>query len=185
LPDPKEELVLLEEVGRPAARFDPDAAAPVPERLTDVGLLVALLVTDNEPVRVPVPLGWNVTLTVHEAPAAIDEPQPLVWLKSPLAATADTVAVAVPEFARVTVWARLVAPTVVEPKVSDDGDAARVEEVPLPDPVPVKETVAGPLPALLETVNVPALVPELLGWNVTLTTQEEPVARLPQLLVWL
>jgi hypothetical protein len=178
-------LVVLAEDGRPAARFVPAAAAPVPERLTDVGLLVALLVTDNDPVRVPAPLGWNVTLTVQEAPAAIEEPQPLVWPKSPPAAIDDTVAAALPELVRVTVWAALVAPTVVEPKVSDEGEAARVAEEPPPDPVPVKETVAGLLAALLTTVRLPVLVPAAFGWKVTLTTQEDPLGRLPQLLVWL
>ncbi len=39
---------------------------------------VALLETVSVPVRVPVALGWNVTLTEQFAPAAIDEPQVFV-----------------------------------------------------------------------------------------------------------
>jgi hypothetical protein len=40
-----------------------------------VGLLTALLVTVTEPARVPEAVGLNVTLTVHEAPAAMELPQ--------------------------------------------------------------------------------------------------------------
>src|SRR6202042_3190270 len=67
------------------------AAVPVPVSPTVNGLFVALLVTDTEPVRVPDAVGWNVTVTVHEAPAAIDVPQVFVCAKSPVAATPETV----------------------------------------------------------------------------------------------
>jgi hypothetical protein len=47
-----------------------------------------------------------VTLTVQEAPAAIDEPQVLVCAKSPVTVTPETVAAAVPVLVTVTVCAR-------------------------------------------------------------------------------
>ena len=83
-------------------------AAPVPDSATVVGLFVALLVTVRLPVRVPDAVGVNVTLTVQEPPAAIDVPQLLVCAKSPVAATLETDAAAVPVLVTVTVWAALV-----------------------------------------------------------------------------
>src|ERR1700730_9817612 len=59
-------------------------AVPVPVRLTVLVTPPALTV--RVPVRFPVAVGANFTLTVHEPFAAIDEPQVLVWLKSPVAA---------------------------------------------------------------------------------------------------
>src|SRR5579859_251761 len=52
-------------------------AVPVPERLTVLVTPPALTV--RLPVRLPVAVGLNVTFTVHEPLAAIDEPQLLVW----------------------------------------------------------------------------------------------------------
>jgi hypothetical protein len=51
-------------------------AVPVPVRLTVLVTPPALTV--RVPERVPVAVGANVTLTVHEPAAAIDEPQLLV-----------------------------------------------------------------------------------------------------------
>jgi fumarate reductase subunit D len=63
------------------------------------GLALSAIVT--VPVLVPLALGLNVTLTLHEAPAATLEPQVLVWEKSPLIAMLVMVSVALPEFVRV------------------------------------------------------------------------------------
>lgn len=63
---------------------------PVPERLTVVVLPPAVAV--KVPVRLPVLVGENVTLTVHEAPAAIEVPQLLVWAKLPVMAIEETAA---------------------------------------------------------------------------------------------
>ena len=52
-------------------------AVPVPVRLTVLVTPPALIV--RLPVRVPAAVGENVTLTVHEPPPAIDEPQVLAW----------------------------------------------------------------------------------------------------------
>jgi hypothetical protein len=56
---------------------------PVPERLTDWGLPVALSVRVTAAVRVPLVVGLKVTLIVQLAPAATELPQVLVCAKSP------------------------------------------------------------------------------------------------------
>ena len=60
---------------------------PTPVRLTVWPLLLALSVIDKAPVSVPVAEGVNVTEMVHCAPVAKDEPQLLLWEKSPLTTT--------------------------------------------------------------------------------------------------
>ena len=59
-------------------------AVPVPERDTGVIGTLVLLFTVRVPVREPEAVGWKVTLTVHEELTARDEPQLLVWAKSPV-----------------------------------------------------------------------------------------------------
>jgi hypothetical protein len=79
----------------------------VPERLAVCGLLVALSVTVNVPLRAPAAVGVKVTLIVQFAPAATLAPQLLVWAKSPLLVPVKVMLVmlsAVPcELVRVTV----------------------------------------------------------------------------------
>jgi hypothetical protein len=71
-------------------------------------------------------------------------------------------------FETVTDWAVLAEPTAVDAKERDDGDAVKVAvPVPLVPPVPVSDTVAVPLPALLATDSVPVRVPDAVGRNVT------------------
>ena len=94
-------------------------AVPVPDRLTVLVTPPALTV--RVPVRAPVAVGANVTLTVHEPFAAIDEPQVLVWAKSPVAAMDETAAAEPVGLATVTVCAALVVPVATEPKVSAVG----------------------------------------------------------------
>jgi len=53
-------------------------ATPVPLNETFCGLPAALSVTDSVPVRLPVPVGVNVTLIVQLAPAPRLIPQLLV-----------------------------------------------------------------------------------------------------------
>jgi hypothetical protein len=50
-------------------------AVPVPERLTDWGLPLALSAMLSEAPRLPLPIGAKVMLMAHEAPAAIELPQ--------------------------------------------------------------------------------------------------------------
>ena len=52
---------------------------PVPERLTEWGLPVALSVMVMAPVRVPVAVGVKETLMEQLAAAAREGPQVLVW----------------------------------------------------------------------------------------------------------
>src|ERR1039458_4710787 len=88
---------------------------PLPLRETVVGLLLALLVTVRVPVRLPDAVGLNVTVTVQEPPTAMLV-QLLVWLKSPVTATLETVAAVVPGLVTVTVCAAAVEPTSVRAK---------------------------------------------------------------------
>lgn len=60
-------------------------AVPVPPSVTVCGLLEALSVIVNEPLRVPLAVGVNVTFTVQLELAATLAPQLLVCAKSPLA----------------------------------------------------------------------------------------------------
>jgi hypothetical protein len=94
-------------------------AVPVPDRLTVLVTPPALMVT--LPVLAPVAVGENVTLTVQELFAAIDEPQVLVWAKGPLAVMDETAAAALVELATVTLCAALVVPVNCGPKFSAVG----------------------------------------------------------------
>jgi hypothetical protein len=53
---------------------------PVPERLTDWGLLLALSIKVTAAVIDPALIGANWTLIVHVAPTATLVPQLLVWI---------------------------------------------------------------------------------------------------------
>ena len=65
----------------------------------------------------PVAVGENVTLTVHEPFAAIDEPQVLVWRTSPLAEIEETAAAEPVGLETVTVCAALVVPVALRAEV--------------------------------------------------------------------
>ena len=56
---------------------------PVPERLTDWGLPLALSVMAMAAARLPAAEGVKVTLSAQWDPAASELPQLLVWEKSP------------------------------------------------------------------------------------------------------
>jgi hypothetical protein len=142
---------------------------------------LALLVTVRVPVRFPAAVGLKVTATAQEPPTAIDEPQLLVWLKSPVTATLETVAGAVPELVMVTVCAAAAEPTTVRAKDRLAGLA--VSTGPGAVPVPVRLTVLVTPPAL--TVRLPVRVPVAAGANVTLTVHE-PLAAIdePQVFDW-
>jgi hypothetical protein len=79
------------------------------------------------PVRAPAAVGENVTLTVHEPFAAIDEPHVLVSAKSPLAEMDETEAAALVGLETVTVCAAVVVPVAAEPKLSALGAAVTPE----------------------------------------------------------
>lgn len=90
-------------------------AAPVPVRLTLSGLPVRLAVTVTAAVRVPVTVGWKVTLIVQLAPAATLDPQLLVEEKSPALGPVTWMLerdkVALPAFVNVAVSVVLMVPT--------------------------------------------------------------------------
>jgi len=79
---------------------------PVPVRVTDCGLPVALSETETAPVRVPAAVGLKVTLMVQLAPFACDVPQLFVCEKSPAFAPVivilEIVSVPLPVLNRVT-----------------------------------------------------------------------------------
>jgi hypothetical protein len=79
---------------------------------------VALLDSVTFPVAAPAVVGVNVTLTVQEPFAAIDDPHVLVCAKSPVAAIDETDAAELVGLETVTVCALLVEPTATEPKFS-------------------------------------------------------------------
>ena len=95
----------------------------MPDSATVSGLPGALDATDSVPLAAPLAVGANLTLTVHEPPAAMELPQVLVWLNGPLTLTDDTDAAMVPELDTVTVCAEVVEPTVSLPNERLDGDA--------------------------------------------------------------
>src|SRR5712664_774647 len=152
---------------------------PEPVSATVAGLLLALLVTVRVAVRDPAAVGVNVTVTAQDPPTAMLV-QLLVWLKSPVTATPDTVAAAVPELVTVTVCVEALDPTTVPAK--DRLPGAAFSTGPGAMPVPDKLTVLVTPPAL--TVRVPVRVPVAVGENLTLTVQE-PFAAIdePQVLV--
>ena len=100
-------LLNVSEVGESAAT----GAVPVPDSEMLCGLPAALSVIVTAPVRDPVTVGLNVTLTEQFPPAATLAPQLFVWAKSPLAAMLEMVRAALPVLVSVTAWAVLVVPT--------------------------------------------------------------------------
>jgi hypothetical protein len=147
--------------------------------------LVALLATVRLADAPPAAVGVNVTLTVQEAPAAIEVPQVLVCANGAPAVTEETAAAALPVLVIVTFCAAAVEPTGSLPNATEVGDAVSVALPPLElVPVPDRLTVLVTPPAL--TVRAPVRLPVAVGANVTLTVQEPPAAiDEPQLLVWL
>ena len=152
---------------------------PEPDRPTVVGLLLALLVTVSVPVRAPPTVGVKVTVTAQDAPTATVA-QLLVWLKSPVTDTPETVAEVVPVLEMVTVCAVACEPTTVAAKARLPG--LGLSTGPGAVPVPERLTVLVTPPAF--TVSEPDLLPVAVGLNVTVTAQE-PLAAMddPQLLV--
>jgi hypothetical protein len=168
------------------ARFVlPPLVVPVPVRGTVSEGLVALLATVRLAEAAPVVVGVKVTLTVQDAPAAIEEPQVLVCANGAPAETDDTLAAALPVLVTVTLLEPEVDPTASLPKDSEVGEAVSVALPPPPPlvPVPDRLTVLAVPPAL--TVRVPVRAPAAVGVNVTLTVHE-PFAGIdePHVLVW-
>jgi hypothetical protein len=123
----------------------------------------------------------NVTFTVQDAPTDSVE-QLFVWLKSPVAATAEIVADVVPELDTVTCCVADELPTTVPGKDRLGGFGLMTG--PGATPVPDKGTVLVMPEAVM--ARVPVREPVAVGVNLTLTVQDEPAAMLlPHVLVWL
>ena len=131
-------------------------AVPVPFSETVCGELPALSATERVAAKVAADSGVNVTEIVHEAPAATDEPQVLVWEKSPGFAppmamlVMESVALLVLE--SVAVWAVLELPMKMLPKLNDAG-VSTAAGAGTAVPVPLSATVCGEPLALSVTVR--------------------------------
>ncbi len=150
------------------------AAAPPPIRDTARGLPAALSVMVMAPIRFPAAVGVKVTLIVHEAPAAIEMPQPLVCAKSPEAAIEAMDSAPLPPLDSVTDCAGEVEPMSRVGNVRVDGDRLTLgaSTIPVPD-----SAIACGLPeALLATETAPVRTPAAVGLNVTVTVQDPPAA---------
>ena len=164
-------------------------AAPVPERVIDCGLPVALSAMLIEPVCVPVAVGVKVTL-IEQVPAAARVAgligQVLVWPYWALAVMLVMVRAAVPQLVRVTDCGALVVFTVwlVKVKPVGDNETAGAGVVPVPDSV-----MDCGLPAALSVIEIePVCVPVAVGVKVTLIEQVPAAASVAgligQVLVW-
>lgn len=151
---------------------------PVPLRATLCVLPatpLSLSVMVSVPVRVPVAAGVKVTLIVQLAAAATLAPQLLVWAKSPLVATEETVRGPVPMLVSVTGWGALGVPTPWPLKVRLVTDRLTlVAEV----PVPFSEMICVEFATLLSLsviVIVAMRPPTTVGLKVTLIVQGGPL----------
>lgn len=157
---------------------------PVPVRLIDCGLPVALSVIEIAAVRVPAALGVNVTLMVQLFAAITAAPQVLVWAKSapfaPVMVILEMDKVALPMLNNVTPPAGLVVPTEIVP--NEIVEVLKVTEGAVP--TPLSAAVCG-LPAALSTTEMAAWrVPGASGLNNTPIVQFVPGAsEVPQVLV--
>jgi len=132
------------------------AATPVPVRVTDCGLLVALSVNVKEALLAPVAVGANATPIVQEELAAMVVPQVLDEIAkspglAPVKPTLDTVTATVLLLVTVTIFAALVVVKCVFGNSNEEG-----------------ETVKGPLPPLPTEMEAEA-VTALLTVSVTVT----------------
>jgi hypothetical protein len=139
--------------------------APVPDKLTVCGLVLALSVTVKVPVRVPGAVGVNATEIEQEAAAPNvpgDNGQVEVCAKSPEVEIPEMVSGSGWLFLSVTVFLALLVPIpwLAKARLAGDKVAGVV-------PVPLKVAVWGEFEALSLTVSVPVRPPRALGVNVT------------------
>jgi hypothetical protein len=131
-----------------------------------------LSATLTDALLAPVAVGLKLTEIVQLAPAASEELQVPVLVKSdgfvPVMVMDVIEREAVPLFVRVTAFAALFVPTLTEPKLSDVG--ASLTTV----PTPVREMVWVDDPPLSLIVTEPVLVPEAVGVKVMLIVQLPP-----------
>jgi len=156
--------------------FATGGSDPAPDRAMVCGLPEALLLTRMVPVRLPASSGVNVTVKLHEAPAASDEPHVVDEAKSPAEGTIwEIESVAVPVFTKVTVCGAEVVPTSCAGKASAEGERETLGAG-KGCPVPLSETASGLDAALLVIASWPDLSPDADGMNETDTVQDTPGA---------
>ena len=150
-------------------------AAPVPERPSTNGELVALLVTVTLPVTLPAEAGAKATLNEVVCPAARVTGKPIEdRLKPvPLAVICEMVTLALPVLLRVTVCVALV-PVVRLPKLNEAGlaESCKLEET----PVPLRGMLSAGFVALLVSVMLPEKLLAAAGAKPTLKEDEPPGA---------
>lgn len=163
------------------------ADSPVPLNSNPCGLPMALSAMETEAVRIPAAVGVKVTLMMQLSPGSTEEPQVLVWLKSPewvpTIVISLTFKAAVPLLVSTTACAALAEPTACEANVRLVGERVIAGAV-AAAPVPVSGRLCG-LPAASSTIETEATrAPGMVGVNITLTAQLDPERRLePQVLV--
>ena len=152
-------------------------ALPVPVKLTNCGLVLALSLIVIVADLAPDAVGEKVTVILQLLPADTGLPHVLLWAKSPalvpVTTTELTVSVAFPVLFTVTPCEALVVPT-------DCPEKVRLEAVRLtagPDPVPVRPMVCGLVEALSTALTEAVRVPTPVGVNVTVMVQSTPAAR--------
>src|ERR1035437_1913999 len=156
-------------------------AVACPLRRADCTKPGALSVKLNHPPRAPAAVGAKLTEMVQLAPAATEEPQVLVWEKSPVAAIWVTVNAAFPLLVSVTCWAALLLPTGWLEKLKLAGLNATLGAV----ACPLRPTDCGEPVALSVTLSLPPRVSAAVGANVPAIVQLAPMATgEPQVLVW-
>jgi len=159
---------------------------PVPERLRDWGLPVALSAMLTEAVRLPLVVGSKVTLIVQFPPAATELPQVLVSAKSPVlapvSAMLEKLSAALPLLVRVAVSVPLLVFMDSLPKERLVGEMLAAATVPVPERLIVWGL---PAVALSEMLTEAVRLPLAVGSKVTLIVQLPPAAtERPQLLLW-
>lgn len=158
---------------------------PMPARLTDGTAGALLPETLRNAVRVPPVVGVNTTLIEQLAPAGREDPQLLVWMKSPVKfplMLTETVIAAVPILLNETVCCVLCELTGTVPKLKDCGVI-----VPTAGTAPVPFRVKGAITpaASLVIVSEPLRAPTAEGRNDILMVQLPPgIKAIGQVFVW-
>src|SRR5579859_343179 len=119
------------------------APMPVPVRPVLSGEAGSVLVTVTAPATLPGDAGVNETDILHCWPLL--SVRPVQWLVSengPAAVIALTVTEAAAMLVTVSGWLELVVVTSWSAKVREEGEMAR-EEICVPEPLPVSDTVSG------------------------------------------
>jgi len=152
------------------------AAVPVPLNASDAEELLALLLNDSLPDALPVLVGAKVTLIDADCPEAIfngnDAPE---TENSELLLDTDETVTAPPVAFSASVSVLLLS-TVTFPKLSVLGDKLSVVLVVALSPVPLIDSAAGELLALLENDSLPDALAALVGLKVTLIDADCPEA---------